>query len=145
MAIPLVLYPGFIDKTHFSQILTPRAGTHRILLQSPHGPSLTFAWPSRGVLLMGAPGTCLLCLFTPWGLIKQIFPKYWPSPPVGQRGQQYPQLTLGPVLELWLRGRLPGGSELCLAEYPFRPSPRILLKLYKLDHLNEWFISLFFS
>ena len=37
--------------------------------------------------------------------IKRIFPEYWT--PAGQRGQQYPQLALGPVPEHWLRGNLP--------------------------------------
>ena len=44
----------------------------------------------------------------------RIFPEYWtpaPPPPSGQRGQQYPQLALDLVPELWLRGGLTGGQD----------------------------------
>ena len=37
-------------------------------------PALKFAWLSRGVLLLGAPGTRLLCPLSPWGSIERIFP-----------------------------------------------------------------------
>ena len=44
---------------------------------NPHMvPSLNFAWLFCGISLLGAPGTGLLCPFTPWGLIKRIFPEY---------------------------------------------------------------------
>ena len=38
MVTPLVLYSGFLDKTNFPRILTHGSGTHRTLLQYPHGP-----------------------------------------------------------------------------------------------------------
>ena len=44
---PLVLYPGFLDKTNFPRILIRQARTHRTLLQYPHGlvPELCLALP----------------------------------------------------------------------------------------------------
>ena len=75
----------------------PFSNTHMV-------PSQNYAWLSRGVPLLRAPDTSLLCPITSWG--KTNFP--WNLSPVGRRGQQYPQLALGPVPELWLRSRLPG-------------------------------------
>ena len=75
MATPLVLYPGFLDKTNFPRILTPR-------VRYPQDPSTIpvpehyVTWLSRYVPLLGAPGTVLLCPFIPWGSIKRIFPEY---------------------------------------------------------------------
>ena len=78
-------------------------------------PSPNFTWLSRGVPLLGAPGTGLLCPSTLWGSIKRIWPEYWI--PAWRRGQPYPQLALSPVPELWLRVGLPGGSELRLTTW----------------------------
>ena len=39
-------------------------------------PSLSIAWLSRDVPLLGVPVTGLLCPFIPWGSRKRIFPEY---------------------------------------------------------------------
>ena len=73
MATPLVLYPGFLDKTNFPRILTPRV---RYPQDPSTIPSLNITWFSRYVPLLGVPGTALLCPFITWGSIKRIFPEY---------------------------------------------------------------------
>ena len=97
--------PGFSIKRIFPEYWPAGPGTHRTLLQYPHGPVPELC---RGVPLLGAPGSGLMCPFPPWVSIKRIFPGYWP--PWGQRGKQYPQPALVPVPELWRRGGLPGGQ-----------------------------------
>ena len=79
----------------------PFYNTHTVL-------SLKFAWLSRGVPLLGPPGTSLLCPFTPWDEIKRIFPEYWPSPPLPRGAKGATILTTRTQPELWLRARLPG-------------------------------------
>ena len=99
----LDLYTEFLNQTNFPQTRIPRARYTRELSTIPTR-SRPFAWLSCGVPLLGHPAR-VSCRYTPW-----IFPEYCPHP-VGQWGQQYPQLALGPVPELWLRGRQPGGQK----------------------------------
>ena len=75
MATPLVLYPGFLDKTNFPRILTRGSGTHRTLLQYPHGPV-----PEHYLALLvctAAGGTrhSSLVPIYPLGLDKTNFPR----------------------------------------------------------------------
>ena len=73
--------------------------------------SLNFAWLSRVVpLLWGGGGTrhkSPVPIYT-FGLDKSIFSRI--LTPRGANGQSYPQLALGPVPDMWLRGRLPVGQ-----------------------------------
>ena len=113
MATPLFLYSGFLDKfkTNVSRILTTRA-------RYPQDPS-TIPIRSCPWILPGSPmsysagwGGGAECtrhrspvpIYT-LGLDKSIFPRI--LTPRWAKGQQHPQLALGPVAELWLRGRPP--------------------------------------
>ena len=48
------------------------------------------------------------------------------TPPRGAKGMQYPKLALGPVPELWLRGKLPGGQNYV---YPHGDPPSLVFRL----------------
>ena len=101
MATPLVLYPGVFDKTNVPRILTLWARYPQDPSSIPHTvPSLNFAWLSRGVSLLGASGTGLLCPPTLWGSIKQIFPEYWT--PVVYRCWGHPAQSPMPIYSLGL-------------------------------------------
>ena len=62
--------------------------------------------------------------FTPWDSIKRILSGYRPT--VGQRGQQYPQLALGPVPELW---PCETGTQRTLVQSPYGHVPELFLAL----------------
>ena len=103
----LVLYPGYLDKTNFPRILTPRAPNtdptdqvHTGPFYNPHtGPVPNFGWLFRGMSLLGSP--------VPIYLLGHKTNSHRILTSVGQRGQQYTQLALGSVPEFWLRCRLP--------------------------------------
>ena len=99
--------PGFSIKRIFPKFWPAGPGTHRNLLEYPHGPvperclTLPCCTAARGTQHRSPVPTYPLWLDktnSPWILI-----------PTGQRGKQFPQLALSPVRELWLRGRLTWG------------------------------------
>ena len=124
LAIPLVLYTRFLDKTNFPRILTPRAR----YLQDPSTILTRFGpWT-----VPGAPvayrcwehqAHVSLPHFPLW-LDKTNFPRVPTT--LGAKDQQCPQLQLGPVPELWLRVGYPGVRS--TFSYPQVLYPRFLDK-----------------
>ena len=105
---PLSCIPGSSIKRIFPEYWPAVTGTHRTLLQYPHRtvPELCLAFPwctAAWGTWHKSPGPIY-----PLGLDKTNFPRI--LNPRGANGQQYPQLALGPVPEIWLRNGITGSQ-----------------------------------
>ena len=97
-------------------------GTHRTLLQSPHGPVPEFCLALPWRTAAGRTRHSFLVSIYTLELDRTNFPRI--LTPMGQREQQYTQFALGLALELWPRVSYPGVRT--TFSHMATPTPRVL-------------------
>ena len=97
IAVPLVLYPGFLDKTNFPRILNPR-GANGATIPTTRTRTSTWNFTSKcdtreSELRLTTWRPLLSCI--PGFSIKRIFPEYWPAGPSASCGYCCPLCPVG--------------------------------------------------